>query len=396
MLLFVDELGVNPLFLALDGGTQLVLRDVSWRGDDKLPVTIYHEFHWSHHPKPDWPTSDYLHWLQQKGVKFNTPSYNGSKYVEVRMPAEHHQTTWCAEMAIQFMEAQADFDNPWLFSVNIFAPHHPFDPPVDYLARYLDKLDDIPLPNFTPGELDNKPKYQQLDHNGAYNNPNLYPYSQMTDDDHRLIIAAYWAMCDHIDEQVGRMVQALEDTGQLDNTIVIFMSDHGEMLGDHGIYLKGPHFYEPAVHVPLIVSYPKAVQTGKRSTALVELFDIAPTILETVGLPQPTGMQAQSLWSLLTSASDLDTHRDSIYCEYYEAWIHDHASATMICDDRYKLNAFHGLRTGELYDLESDPDEITNQWSNPDYVDIKMTYLERLCARMAETVDPIPPREARW
>src|SRR3546814_1538517 len=76
----------------------------------------------------------------------------------------------------------------------------------------------------------------------------------MRDEDHRLVRAAYWAMCDLIDQQVGRMLDALDRTGQRENTIVIFMSDHGEMLGDHGIYLKGPYFYEPAVRVPLIVS----------------------------------------------------------------------------------------------------------------------------------------------
>ena len=92
----------------------------------------------------------------------------------------------------------------------------------------------------------------------------------MSDRDHRFVKASYWAMCDLIDEQVGRMMEALERTGQLENTIVIYMSDHGEMLGDHGLYLKGPYFYEPAVRVPLIISYPGVV-TPQTSTALVEL-----------------------------------------------------------------------------------------------------------------------------
>ena len=84
----------------------------------------------------------------------------------------------------------------------------------------------------------------------------------MSDLDHRLVRAAYWAMCDLIDVQVGRMLDKLEETGQRENTLVIFMSDHGEMLGDHGIYLKGPYFYEAAIHVPLIVSWPGQISAA--------------------------------------------------------------------------------------------------------------------------------------
>src|SRR5690606_30702917 len=172
---------------------------------------------------------------------------------------EYHQTTWCAEKAINFIRANADYDYPWLFSVNIFDPHHPFDPPAEYLERYLERLDEIPLPNYVEGELANKPLFQQIDHGQSYNTPHLHAFTEMSEDEHRYVRAAYWAMIDLIDAQVGRMLDALEETGQLENTIVIFMSDHGEMLGDHGIYLKGPYFYEPAIKVPLIVSMPGPV-----------------------------------------------------------------------------------------------------------------------------------------
>src|SRR3546814_10907664 len=93
----------------------------------------------------------------------------------------------------------------------------------------------------------------------------------MRDEDHRLVRAAYWAMCDLIDQQVGRMLDALDRTGQRENTIVIFMSDHGEMLGDHGIYLKGPYFYEPAVRVPLIVSWPRSEEHTSELQSLMRI-----------------------------------------------------------------------------------------------------------------------------
>ena len=360
----------------------------------------YDEFHWSHHPRPgDWPTNEYIHWLQERGLSYGVTPYDGSRYVQAGMPAEHHQTTWCAEKAINFIETSSDYEHPWLFSVNMFDPHHPFDPPVEYLERYLDILEDIPLPNYKDGELDNKPIFQQIDHQGAYHTPGNFAYDEMTEKDHRLTTAAYWAMCDLIDVQVGRMLEALERTGQLENTIVIFMSDHGEMLGDHGIYWKGPYFYESAIHVPLIIAHPGKIAANQESAALVELVDLAPTLLEAAGLPVYGGMQGKSLWPMLTGAQPVNQHRDDIYCEYYNAmpWHRDPLPQfTMVRDDRYKIVVAHGLNTGELYDLESDPTETHNLWDDAEYTAVKLAMYQRVCDRMAWTVDPLPHREADW
>lgn len=359
----------------------------------------YAELHWSPQADPWWPTNEYFHWLRERGVPFQRSPFRGSKYVEVSMPAEHHQTAWCAQKAINFIEANAAFDQPWLFSVNFLDPHHPFDPPLEYLERYLDRLEDIPLPNYKPGELDSKPVFQRVDHRAAYGHPGLYPFPEMTDEDHRLIRAAYWAMVDLIDDQVGQMLAALERTGQLDNTIVIFMSDHGEMLGDHGIYLKGPYLYEPAVRVPLIIAWPSIIEGRRRSEALVELVDVAPTLLQAAGLERYPGMQGHSLLPLLTGQVSLDNHRDDVYSECYNAFLsyeEPAAYVTMIRDNRYKLVAVHGLDTGELYDLEQDPAETVNRWDDYEYLPTKTAMLKRLCDRMAWTVDPLPERVVGW
>ena len=89
------------------------------------------------------------------------------------------------------------------------------------------------------GELNNKPVFQQKDHEGAYDTKDYYAYEKMSEKDHRLIRAAYWAMVDLIDHQVGRLLDYLEETGQRKDTLILFHSDHGENLGDHGMYLKG-------------------------------------------------------------------------------------------------------------------------------------------------------------
>jgi arylsulfatase len=365
----------------------------------------YADFHWSHDPDPKykWPANEYFHWLREKDVEYQRVSFRGSPYVQVSMPAEHHQTYWCAQKAINFIEAMVDVEHPWLFSVNFFDPHHPFDPPEDYLERYLDRLDDVPLPNYSPGELKDKPVFQRIDYEGAYGGQEVFSYAQMTSEDHRLVRAAYWAMIDLIDAQVGRILDALERTGQSNNTLVIFMSDHGEMLGDHGVYLKGPFLYEPAVHVPLIIVPPEAILPGRRSSVFVELADLAPTLLEMARLPRYPGMQGRSLGSLLNGREDLHMHRDDIYSEYYNAKpSHKDPAAhgTMVRTQRYKLVAFHGLGEGEvdgeLYDLVEDPQETRNLWRDPSYLTIKCDLLQRLSHRMAWTVDPLPERETYW
>lgn len=351
----------------------------------------YTTFNWSHDPQNVWGlNNEYQQWLWAKGVRYETTPREDCPVVRTGMPEAHHQTTFCSRKAVDFIHRLGNSGRPWLYSVNIFDPHHAFDPPAAYLEPYLGRLDEIPLPNHVPGELDGKPPYQR-DHHG----PNS-PYTGLTDRQHRLIRASYWAMGDLIDVQVGRMLEALEATGQRDTTIVVYMSDHGEMLGDHGLYEKGAFFYEPAVHVPLIVSLPGVVEP-RSSSALVELTDLAQTFLDAAGLPHHPGMQGRSLWDLLEGR--VDTHRESVYSEYYNAkplQTDPTAQVTMVRTGTHKLVADHTHRGGELYDLSADPTETHNLWDDPDASAVKSDLLFELCNRMAFTVDPLPVRRAPW
>jgi arylsulfatase len=359
----------------------------------------YDQFFWSHDPSDAWFTHDYTQWLRDKGLRRDSQPFQESKHVQVIPSEEHSQTTWCVERAMSFIRSAERFKQPWLFSVNMFDPHHAFDPPIAALERYRDILDDIPLPNYVEGELEDKPIWQRIDHAGAYGNRSGYPYKGMSDADHRWIRAAYWAMIDVIDTQIGRLLNFLEETGQRENTIVIFTSDHGEMLGDHGIYLKGPYFYEPAVRVPLIISGPGMLNNGARSEALVELVDLAPTLLQASNMEQPLGMQGQSLLPLLTGEKELDTHRDDVYCEYYNAmgWHREPtAHATMVRSRHHKIVVAHGTGGGELYNLDLDPGETDNLWNSSDSTPIKLEMQERVMDRMAWTVDPLPMCQAPW
>ncbi len=350
----------------------------------------YSVFHWSHHPQPDWPENGYSQWLASHGTSWDK-LYSGGRetpYVKEGVPAEYHQTTYCAEKTIEFLKSNRD--RPWFFSFNCFDPHHPFDPPAEYLARY--DVDSMPLPKTQPNELANKPRYQKLDSKWAHNEPGYFDVQSMTDQDRREVTAAYYAMVELIDDQLGRIIAALEETDQLANTILIFMSDHGEMLGDHGLYLKGPHFYDESVKVPLVLHWPEGIRSGIRASGLVELLDLAPTLCELAGVPLYEGFQGRSLKSICTGDADPAQHRDFVFSEYYNAWTHHHAYGSMLRTRDAKIVVYHGTEDGELYDLTTDPDEFDNQWSDSAHQARKLELLRFCFDTSVFTMDPLPPR----
>lgn len=360
--------------------------------DGKVETRIddgYDVFHWSHHPQPDWPENAYQQWLVKQGVDWEelylSPEVD---YVKPGIPAKYHQTTWCAEMAIDFIKENQN--RPWLFSVNMFDPHHAFDPPAEYLAKYDPRQ--MPLPKVMEGEWQNKTIYQQLDHEWAHNTVGGMKVDEVTPAQAQKITAAYYAMVELIDDQVGRMLAALEETGQLENTIVIFMSDHGEMLGDHGLYLKGPHFYEEAVHVPLAIQWPRKFQPGLQSDAFVELVDLVPTLLDSASIPIEPQIQGRSFYKICTGSSDPSHHRDEVYCEYTNSWTHHRSYGTMLRTLTHKIVVYHGIEVGELYDLSVDPDEFHNLWNDPAAQAIKMQLMKRAFDVSCFTMDPLPPR----
>lgn len=356
----------------------------------------YRVFHWSHHPQPDWPENAYIQWLEAQGQTWGDLYHpRPGEYAWPGIPAQYHQTTWCAEMALQFIDESRD--GPWLMSVNPFDPHIAFDPPPEYWERY--DPDALPLPDYVPGELDNKPRFQQTDHHGAHGGRGK-SCADATDRQLREVKAAYYAMIEHIDHHVGRLLDHLDEIGQREDTVVIFHSDHGELLGDHGMLQKGPHFYDCSVRVPLIISWPGEFEEGLVSDALVELIDLAPTVLEACGEEPPERMHARSLMPILRGEADPHEHRDSVYCDYLNAMPcrRPPAYGTMYRDRDWKICVYHGdaRGEGELYDLQADPGEHTNLWDESDYAGERLEYTHRCFDRSVFTMDPWPPRVGRF
>jgi arylsulfatase A-like enzyme len=360
-------------------------------GEDRIDDG-YVDVQWSHSPGNDWPTNAYRTWLAGRGVEYDPEPFRGNDHVSVTVPREHHQTTWAATQAANFVRRAADTDEPWLYSVNVFDPHPGWDAPREYLEKYADR--DLPELNYEEGELDEKPLFQRKHHDGTANRSG--EFVEMDAEDHHLVRAAYYAMCDLIDDEVGRLLDALAETGQREETYVVFMSDHGEMLGDHGLYKKGPYFYEGAVRVPLVVDGPDVASVTHEGP--VELVDVAPTLMDLAGHDVPEGMQGRSLSPVLRGESG--DHREDAYCEFYNSNTRHQdptAYATMLTDDRYKVVVPHGVEgPGELYDLRKDPAERHNRWDDPDYADTRREMVRRLMDRMAFTADPLPEREGPW
>ena len=356
----------------------------------------YRVFHWSHDPHPQWKENQYIQWLEQQGYKWRDLYRPNGKHAFAGVPAGLHQTTWCFDRASEFIQEQRQ--GPWCMSINVFDPHHPFDPPKEYFDRY--DPDQLPDPDYQPGELDNKPIFQQVDHDGAYGGGQL-GFSKMSPREHREVTAAYYAMIEQVDDHVGRIIQLLDTTGQRENTIVIFMSDHGELLGDHGMYLKGPHMYDCSIQVPLIMAWPGHFQAGLRSDALVELVDLVPTLLTAAGMPIPIRVQGKSFFDICTGRADPHHHKDYIYAEYYigqpfHRKLKERPLVTTVRTRTSKLNSYAGMEIGELYDLKSDPGEHNNLWDNPQHSQLKQEMLKLCFDASILTQDPLPERIADW
>jgi arylsulfatase len=208
----------------------------------------------------------------------------------------------------------------------------------------------------------------------------------------RTIKAAYYAMIEQIDWSLGRILALLDDLGELDNTLVIFTSDHGELLGDHGLLYKGCRFFEGLIHVPLIASMPGTVTGGMISDALVELVDIAPTLLEAAGLPIPYFMQGRSLWPILTGVSDPHMHKPIVISDFNDSIGASpsaaHTQATMTFDGRYKTAIYHSHGLGELFDLQEDPSEFDNLWDSPAQASLRNELVLRHLNAFAGTIAP--------
>ncbi len=358
----------------------------------------YRVFHWSHDPMNVWPVGDAYHgWIDEQGVDLQAMRTAGT------IPPRLHQSTWCADRAIDFIAREGR--RPWLLSLNLFHPHGPFDVAVDAVRQRFD-IDSLPGPNFRDDDLAIQNTYlADVDYGSTpaarcpheleddYLNGYVGRLGQLSGDPAKRLQAAYWVTVEQVDRQIGRVLEALEASGDRDNTAVFLHADHGIALGDHGLFSAGCRFYESDVHVPLVMAWPGRFTPGVRAGGLVELIDLAPTLRDLAGLPA----NGHSLVPVLAGRTDTAHIKSGVRADYYHAVDPMNGTmrgtyATMWRDERFKIAIYHGLDVGELYDMDGDPDEHENLWDDPRCADTRHRMIRACFDHCMLTIDRGPAR----
>jgi len=358
-------------------------------------------FRWAHDPYVGSSENAYHRWLQASHPDLYEAGRDGSgEHSWDAMPTEAHYSRWIGNETIDFLRSSRDDTKPFCFVTNFFDPHHGFGAPKEYMDRYA--AADLPPPVTRLNELGSKPPVLTAASQRSYAG-HAKGYVEYSKQELAEVRQAYYAMVTLVDDEVGRILDALEAEGLAENTVVVFSSDHGEMLGDHQLMLKGPMMYECAIRVPLIVRWPGGLPAGVRRTELVQWVDLAPTFFEAAGVPVPASFQGQSLLGLARGEAGASV-RDWALCQYrdsghsYDPPVH----VTMLRHGRHKLVVHHGPpvtareRTGELYDLDADPNELDNLWDDEAAAGVRVRMTELLLDVLVATEDRSAQRLSHW
>lgn len=263
-----------------------------------------------------------------------------------------------ADAAIRFVSAERDA--PFFLHVNFTAPHDPLFVPAGYENRY--QADKMPLPpNF-------KPRHP-FDHGNAMGRDEVLYQFPRTEEETRQGLAVYYSVISHLDAQVGRILDALEAKGELDNTFVIYSSDHGLAMGSHGLRGK-QNMYEHSIGVPLIMAGP-GIGADERSAAQCYLRDLYPTVCDLCDVPIPETVQGRSLKPVLTDQAD--QVYDAVFGSFRD-------SQRMIRTSKWKYVKYPLAQREQLFDLANDPYELNNLAGEPKY----QQELERLRTRLTQ------------
>ncbi|MFW5681777.1 MAG: sulfatase-like hydrolase/transferase [Phycisphaeraceae bacterium] len=312
-------------------------------------------------------------WGQLLRPGYGPPVFSGFGALPHR---ENHPDLRCTQRALASLDELTAGDHPWCLFAGFIGPHDPFYAPQEFIDLY--PLEDVPLPESYDDEMRDKP--------GLYRRMREQVFGQWSREEARDAIRHFWAYCSWLDHLFGKLLDKLEDTGQADNTIVLYCSDHGDYCGEHRLFAKGIPAFDGAYHVPGVVRWPEGIKNpGRRCDELVSLCDFGPTFLDAAGVRVDRGFAGRSLMPLLRGEKPGDW-RDALLmqCNGVENYVTQRTIRT--ADWRYTYNAFD---FDELYDLRNDPHEMTNLAHDPQHDATK----RELCARMwalCEEVDDVP------
>ena len=261
--------------------------------------------------------------------------------------------------------------------MGIYAPHPPLNPPKDILARY-DGVE-IPQPHWDENEYADKPEPLKRVLQNQLAGKSMEDILEWR--------KYFYAMCTMLDEQVGRVMKCLEERGELDDTLIVFQSDHGDMASDHRELSKGNHaFYPECMRIPLIFHWPKGIPGGKQVGGLVEAIDILPTMLDLCGLPYPDVLQGQSLAEGLRAGNARGDRDDVLTLDGPP----EGPLMGLLRSKKFQYVTY-GPGREVLYDLEKDPKQYVNRVADAAYAPALHEMRERMlnrCLRASASVVP--------
>lgn len=290
-------------------------------------------------------------------------------------PEELTHSAFVAEETISYIQRHSH--EPFYAIAGFFSPHSPVNPPRRFVEMYDPST--LPLPHMNEGE-------------------DVFDYSP---EDWQRVKAYYYALISHIDDQIGRILRALDDAGLRENTLIIFTSDHGDHMGDHGIVEKGTP-YDTCNRIPLIVSHPGHIPQGVIHEEIVEGVDLAPTILDYCGVQTPPVMTGRSLKPLFEGEGYEE--RTSAYIEVKVPSGHAETRDDGARHPRGLRGTWKGLRTRDyeytvyrdgtelLFDIEQDPHELTNVAGDPGHLDGLHAMREEMVRRWFDVEPQYPKR----
>ncbi len=248
--------------------------------------------------------------------------------------------------AIRIIKTREQSDEPWFQFVGTLGPHDPYFVPEEYLELY--DVDDIELPPTFHDRMKDKPALYRRTRDR---------FNQLTEQEHKEAIRHYLAFCSYEDALFGRVLETLEASGDMDNTLIIYLSDHGDYMGDHGLWCKGLPCFKSAYHIPCAMKWPAGIKNpGRLVEDFITLADFAPTFLDVCGVEVDRTFVGKSLVPYMQDREP-DEVQDAVFTQSNGNELYGIQRSVMTKEWKYVYNGFD---YDELYDLTNDPNEMSN------------------------------------
>ena len=308
---------------------------------------------------------------------------------KTQLPEELYPSAYIGDMTLDYLDqhAASDDDNPFFIQCSFPDPHHPFTPPGKYWDMY--DPDDMPIPaTINAGDSSMEVFLKDQLKSGEAIRDTQTPYA-VTAREVQESMALTFGMITMIDDQIGRVLAKLKELGMDDDTVIIFTSDHGDYMGDHGLMLKGPLHLQGMIRVPFIWSDPEG-RAQQNTSALAQTIDISSTVLERAGINPYWGMQGLSLMGDISGKQA--SNRDAILIEDDRQRINlgftRFQKIRTLITEQYRFTLGYPDARDELYDLKADPGELNNLWDSE--LELRARLLDQLMRMTLENQDPSP------